>query len=364
MKKLTILSGIAMVTGLIAFLPKVSAQAITLDQADLPSIGLSVVIDSDGTTKPSPGVAQIATAQNWDFSGLLKQHSKTDVFSAIPSKYTSTFSAASNLCDSTIGGNGYNFFNTSASNFTVVGAEEIEVALSTSLQIELVLNPTFEQSALPATTTSNNINAGKAYGVDIINQSVSIFSKIKFTATIQYKDTVDAWGTMKMPNGHTYQVLRQRHYEQDVDSVFGYAFSTWTNVENVTSYKNQYDWYAKGVGFILAEEDMSPAWDTIVDIMWDTTAPLPTSIPQISIKKSVNVYPNPANSRITFNTSSVSSDQYITICDITGRLVERVLVLNGINTINTGSYANGVYLYSLTDSSGDLIDRGKFIVQH
>ena len=363
MKKLTLLSGIALVTGLTAFLPQASAQ-ITLDQSDLPSIGLTVVIDSDGTTKPSAGSAQIATAQFWDFSGLQKQHSKTDIFSAVPAKYTSTFSAISDLCDSAIGGNGYNFFNTSASNFTVVGAEEFQTALSVPLQIEIALNPTFEQSALPATTTTNNINAGVAYGSDVINQAVSIFSSIKFTTTITYKDTVDAWGTMKMPNGYTYPVLRQRHYEYDIDSVFGNLASSWVYVERVISNKNQYDWYAKSVGYILAEEDMSTTWDTVVDVMWDTTAPIPTSIPQISIKNTVNVYPNPANNNITFSTAAGNTEGYIYIYDITGREVEKIMVKKGICTLNTATYNNGVYLYNLTDNAGNLIDRGKFVVQH
>lgn len=363
MKKLTFLSGIAIVAGLTTFLPKVSAQAITLDQSDLPSPGLTVVIDSDGITSPSAGVSQIATAQFWDFSQLKKQKSKTDLFQTVPSKYAATFSSTSNVCDSTIGGNGYNFFNTSPTNLTVVGAEEIQTALSTSLQIEINLNPTFQQSALPATIISNNINAGEAWGTEVINQSVAIFTMIKFAAHIYYQDTVDAWGTMKMPNGFTYPVLRQRHFEHDLDSVYGYTGGFWVFVERVISNKNQYDWYAKGVGYILAEEDMSTTWDTVVDVMWDTTAPMPASISEISIKNNVNVYPNPANNLITFSTAN-KVDQYITICDITGRQLDKKTVKNGIYNLPVTSYNNGVYLYYLTDVSGNWIDQGKFIVQH
>src|ERR1700679_3069577 len=120
MKKSTLLSGIALVTGLFAFLPRASAQ-ITITQADLPTTPLTVVTDSDGTSKPNPGLPS-ASSQNLDFSGLLKQKTKTINFmtpGATP--YGSTFAAA-NLADSTYGGNGYNFFTTSASNFSVEGS--------------------------------------------------------------------------------------------------------------------------------------------------------------------------------------------------------------------------------------------------
>ncbi len=363
MKKITFLSGITLVTGLMALLPRASAQ-ITITQSDLPSIGLRVVTDSDGVSNPNPGLAN-SSSQNWDFSGLQRQKAKTVVFMAPSSTpYASTFSAA-NLADSTYGGNGYNFFNTSASNFSVEGAEENQYvsAASTNLKIEINLVPEFEQASLPA--TYGNVVSGVAKGSQTFAVTFSfVISGERFTTNINYSDTVDAWGTMKMPNGKTYNVLRQKHHEVDIDSVYlDNVISGWAYYERIITNKNQYDWYTNGVGYILAEEDMSTTFDTIVDVIWDTTAPFPTAIPQISIKNNVNVYPNPANNQINFVTG-VKEDAYILIYDLTGRELEKVAVKNGMSTLNTNAYNNGVYLYSLTDNSGNLIDRGKFIIQH
>jgi len=290
MKKLTFLFAVTFISGLLTLINHASAQ-ITLDQADLPSVGLTVVVDSDGTTKPSPGIANIVSPQVWNFSGLLRQKSKTDLFVAPTSTAYSGVFTTSNLADSTIGGNGYNFFNTSATNFSVVGAEEIETMDGYNFQIEINVNPPFEQSALPASITTNNTASGSAWGSQTFSTVILFISGERFSTTISYSDTVDAYGTLQMPNGYSYPVLRQRHFETDVDSVFLYYGSAWHFDETIVANKNQYDWYAKGVGFILAEMDMSVTWDTINDIMWDTTAPPPavTSTPLVVAINSTNI---------------------------------------------------------------------------
>lgn len=364
MKKFTLLTGIAIVTGLTAFLPKASAQ-ITIDYTDLPYAGLNVVTEKDSAGLAGTIVPQNASSssQAWDFSALQKQRAQTIAF-MLPSatKYSLAFPSA-NLCDSTYGGNGYNFFDTSATSFAAEGAEEIVVAASMPFQIEINLSPTFEQSALPASYGSI-VPASIASGMDQFSKTFSIVvTGERFYDTIQYNDTVDAWGTMKMPNGATYNVLRQRHTEVDYEDVYLDELSTWTFYERFIDYKNEYNWYTKGTGYILAEMDMSQHWDTIKDVIWDTTAKIPSAINQISLKNSVNVYPNPANNQINFLTG-VKGDLYISICDITGREMEKVAVKNGNAILNTSSYTNGLYLFNLTDSSGNLVDRGKFIIQH
>jgi Secretion system C-terminal sorting domain len=372
MNRLTLLSGIALIASLTTFTSRIFAQ-ITLDSIDLPHAGLVVVVDSDGTTKPSPGIAQISSAQSWDFSGLLRQKSKTETFYTVGATPYPTIFAAADLADSTFGGNGYNYFSTSSTNFAVEGAEEIESFSGYTFQIAINLNPTFQQSALPATTTTNNTAGGIARGSESFSVTVTIspftFTQERFSTTIIYSDTVDAFGPMKMPNGNTYPVLRQKHYELDIDSALGYdaSINTWLDLENIITNKNQYDWYAKGVGFILAEMDMSVTWDTIVDVEWDTTAPapVPLAVNEISNPGKINVYPNPANGEISFiEFGNNSADQYLSIYDITGREIDRVVIKNGFYMLNTNLYNNGVYIYDLADISGNLIERGKFVIQH
>ncbi len=358
MKKITLLTGFAIVTGLFAFLPKVSAQ-ITITQTDLPSVGLNVVTDSDGVTKPLPGGS--GGPQNWDFSNMMRQKSKNVMFMA-PSatQYASAFPSA-NLADSTAGGNGYNFFVTNSGLFAVEGAEEIVAYSGNNFWVQINLNPMFTQSGLPATMGATA--GGDARGSQKFNKTIVIVDSERITTNISYSDTVDAYGTLKMPNGKTYNVLRQKHHEVDNDSIFTHTFLGWSLSSNTTTYKNQYDWYTNGVGYILVEMDMDQTFANVVDLVWDTTAPFPTSINEISIKNNINVYPNPANTQVTFM-SSIKDIQYIAISDIAGRQLEKIAVKNGVYNLNTSSYSNGLYLYNVTDQSGNLLDRGKFTVQH
>lgn len=363
MKKLTLLTGIAMVAGLMSLLPSASAQ-ITITYKDLPYAGLKAVTEKDSTgLTVTPGNAS-ATTQNWDFSSLVPQKEAIVAF-MLPSstKYSLAFPSA-NLADSTYGGNGYNFFDTNVNNFAAEGAEEIVVAGGNNFQIEINLSPTFEQSALPATYGSV-VPASQSTGMEQFAKTFSIIvTGERFYDTIQYNDTVDAWGTMKMPNGKTYDVLRQRHTEVDYESVYLDELSTWTFYERIVTYKNEYNWYTNGIGYILAEMDMSQHWDTIKDVIYDTASQAPSGISNISLKNQINVYPNPSDNQVNFMMTGIKSDGYISIYDLTGRELDRVTIKNGNALLNTKAYLSGLYLYNVTDVSGNQLDRGKFMVQH
>lgn len=363
MKKFTLLSGIAIVGGLLAISTQSSAQ-ISIGQTDLPYAGLSVTTDSAGAGILVPG-APSASTQAWDFSTLTNVTAHTINFmdvSATP--YASVFTAAT-LADSTVGGNGYNFFDITSGNFAVVGAEENEyvAAAGVNFKIELALSPLFNQSVLPATYGATEAPQ-VAKGLDQFAVTFSVVvSGERFTTTISYSDTVDAWGTMKMPGGKTYDVLRQKHHEYDIDSVYIDEFGTWAYFEKIAYNKNQYDWYTNGVGYILAEMDMDSTFTTPSDVIWDASAPAPLGVNNISVKNAVNVYPSPANAEITFSTSN-TTEQYISIYDVRGKQIERVVVKNGMESVNTTAYSNGIYLYNITDNSGNLLNSGKFVVQH
>lgn len=72
---------------------------------------------------------------------------------------------------------------------------------------------------------------------------------------------------------------------------------------------------------------------------------VPAGIAPVSEMVSFNMYPNPASEQITVQTNS--STQIIEICDMTGRVVERV-VPTGTNTIvYTANLAEGMYMVSV-----------------
>jgi hypothetical protein len=74
-----------------------------------------------------------------------------------------------------------------------------------------------------------------------------------------------------------------------------------------------------------------------------------------------SAYPNPANAEINLLTDS-KEVSLVSICDITGRQIDAIKVISDHTVLNTGSYTNGIYIYSAMNAKGEIIARGKFNV--
>ena len=359
MKKITQVCGLALIS-LLGFTGNASAQ-ITITNADMPTAGLTVITAVDTPSVYTPGPAS-ATTQYWNFSGLKKARTMTVAFmNPSSTKYASVFSTAT-LADSTYHGSGNNFFVVNSTEFAVEGSEEIVNYSGFNFQVELNLKPMFVQSTLPATygTKCNGVSRGS----ETLGQSIVIYDSEKVSTNITYFDTVDAFGTMKMPNGTIYNVLRQNHHEVDVDTIQlrSSISGTWSIPSGgiTTTTTHEYNWYTNGVGYILAQMNVNPTTGAVQNVIWDTNAP--TGINEVSHFSKVNVFPNPCTSQITFLATS-NDVQYAYIYDLTGRQLDKVEMKNAMSVVNTNSYSSGMYLFTIADKDGNAIDQGKFIVK-
>ncbi len=81
---------------------------------------------------------------------------------------------------------------------------------------------------------------------------------------------------------------------------------------------------------------------------------------------SVDVFPNPASSSVKFKVSNYSSSNIpeLSILDMLGRTKQQLkLEDEPLLEVSTGSFANGLYYYYLTQN-GSAVTSGKFIVAH
>ena len=360
MKKTTLFSNIAVALVCGIFSVKSSAQII-ITTTDMPYAGLTVITATDSTSGYTPGNPNFSKAQTWNF-GVLNHQKTAHVSFMAPSstKYSSVFVGA-NLADSTIGSIGYDFFTNNSGEFAVEGSEQIVTYSGYYFQVEINLSPVFIQSNLPATIgdTVNGVSRGHdEFGTTGI--LAFLYDSVKLATSITYSDTVDAFGTMTTPTG-TYQVLRQNHHEVDVDSITGRSTAgKWSSIKTTITKYHQYNWYANGISYILLQMNMDTTSNTVKNVIWDSTAP--ASINELSISGRVSAYPNPCTSQITFQAPG-NDVQFINVYDVAGRKLEQVEMKNGMNTLNTSSYAGGMYLYTLTDRNGNILDRGKFMVK-
>jgi PQQ-dependent dehydrogenase (s-GDH family) len=80
--------------------------------------------------------------------------------------------------------------------------------------------------------------------------------------------------------------------------------------------------------------------------------------------KSIDVYPNPANSYFVVYNYTGIEDRKIELIDLNGRIVSRVNSSSLATRVQTGSLANGFYILTITDNKGKTIRKQKMIIQH
>lgn len=86
---------------------------------------------------------------------------------------------------------------------------------------------------------------------------------------------------------------------------------------------------------------------------------LATSINEVNNIK-VSVYPNPVQNQLNFDLSVANYS--VRIVDITGKTVSNTNSTSNKLKVNTSSFNNGLYFYSIFDDNGSLITTNKFIV--
>ena len=74
----------------------------------------------------------------------------------------------------------------------------------------------------------------------------------------------------------------------------------------------------------------------------------------------VNVYPNPAKDKLFFEVPNSGST--ITITSVDGQQVISKSIENNVEKINTHALSNGVYIYSVQDSAGNVIKSNQLVI--
>jgi hypothetical protein len=352
MKKITYLIAV------IAFaLPAMKADSqITVTQADMPAVNDKIVVDSDLTPSVTPGNKGVS--QVWNFSALKATKSITNEF-IHPNwtPYSSDFPSA-NIADTMDGVAGYIFILSTSGAYSIAG-----VTQAAGYPAIAPFNPLFTQLVFPANylNTFNGTAFAKTKPEAIAYPG---YDSARANITIYYKDTIDAWGSMTSPAG-VFNVLRVKHYEYDIDSIFlqdNSIFHTWAFSSLATPapfHVCAYTWYANGIHTPIASMIIDTTYTHPKSVGWYSGI---EGINELSDNSKTLVYPNPCTTQITFKYNTESA-KHISVFDITGRQVTETTMENGSVSLNTSAYAKGIYLFQVNDKSGNMLDRGKFLVQ-
>ncbi|HTA26518.1 MAG TPA: T9SS type A sorting domain-containing protein [Bacteroidia bacterium] len=336
-------------------LPANSLMAqITVTQNNVPNIGTTatMAVDTSGSFLPQ---AASASSQVWNYGTLGNISTNSYIYiapSATP--YYSAFHS-SNIADSLVYGSGYTYNSSTPASYSETGFAEQLYGYTVGLNV----HPFYEQIPFPA--TYGTIDGGVSRGDTIMAFHYLLYDSARASVTINYADTIDAFGVMTTPYG-TDSVIRQKHYDITHDSAFVHNSLThsWSLYRATDSIDYQYRWYAKGINYYFAVMQMDINNQKVINTEWYSAGTV--GIDEISHSVFTTVYPNPCKTQITFDCTSQQARQ-ISIFDITGRQLSVQPIRNGILNLNTSAYSAGMYFYRVSDIAGNILDRGKFIVQ-
>ncbi|MGP8215185.1 MAG: T9SS type A sorting domain-containing protein [Bacteroidia bacterium] len=357
MKKIYTLFSLSIIS-LFAFSGKAGAQ-ITITDSDMPIVGSKFVTGYDtlpsSLTSVTPGSS--GTNVTWNYSSLPTSYRDTDaIVNPSSTPYSSSFPTA-NLADTTYGTPGYIYSSSSSSSYTIIGAvQSVQGVLAT-----VPFTPPIVELNFPANYGNTSKGTTKAYTPPVSFPYI-IYDSAKGIITETYADTIDAWGTITTPLfGSSYNVIRQKHYEMDIDSLYLQSTSTqtWAFQEVQKSKTYQYRWFANGIGDVVAIMTMDTANKKVSTMEWYDG--LPDGVNEIVNQNISIAYPNPCTNVITFRYSQQNA-QNIYVYDLAGRELGHAPMFGGMVQLNTSGYSGGMYLYHITDNAGNVISNGKFTV--
>ncbi|MBL0330782.1 MAG: T9SS type A sorting domain-containing protein [Bacteroidetes bacterium] len=222
----------------------------------------------------------------------------------------------------------------------------------------------FPGTYLSSTTNNYQVNTPAFYfnvdpGVGFVIDSARQRAGVKKTLL------VDAWGSLTTPLG-TYNVLRVKEtvIRRDTTDVLISSLGGWNPVPGFTPLlaadsTTSYSFWANGVGFPLVSLKLDST-AAISEAKWLQALPT-VGINEQSNATVVNVFPNPAQNQITF-TVEAQKVASIQILDITGRMIDLIVVNGETVPVNTSILANGVYSYTLVGRDNVILNRGKFTI--
>jgi hypothetical protein len=336
----------------LAFFRSQAQITITLD--DLAEVGDTVNLAVVGTAPPNfkPGTA--GPNQTWDFTNLVMDTNQYLYFvdpAATP--FAGSF-PASNMVMIGIMDSVYLYTIRNSFHFKMDGFAGVFAG--------------FDDLVVPFMPPEILMNFPMNY-LDSLEQTVIQDVKIKsdepFVDSLRYKlvndiiTVVDAWGNLTTPIS-SYEVLRIKQTRIVTDSIWMKVGFFWVFLETSTNASLNYRYVANDAGYAVLEFQSDTAGTEYSGIRYllDETVSLPDpiSLPVVS------VFPNPANSEITFSWNDFRSGN-ISIYDPTGRmLIMETFSHSRQLKPDIGKLNGGLYFYQLQFFHSPEKQAGRFLI--
>ena len=203
----------------------------------------------------------------------------------------------------------------------------------------------------------NNYN--EDYIIDIVIESpMPEADSMRIKSTVMEETTIDAWGSITIPMG-TYNTLRQRVDQDQIDSTFMKMDGIWVFVFDSESSTTSYSWWTNdnNIDFMLFSIDIdNDSGGEVFGITYFIGSVVGLYETKMSETK---VYPNPATDIINFEFDASFSGELVIMNEMGQAVVRKNLNEQKFSQINISKLVTGMYVYRVTSNSGRLLSSGK-----
>lgn len=349
-------------TFLLAF---VSMAQITVTQSNMPTIG-NVAIEREDTVFSGTTIGNAGANQTWNFANWVNQKQNLSGFVS-----PGTLAGASNFPTATIGindGSGNSQFAFSnSSSFDILGM--YGDFLQTGTAVALKFNPGLKIISVPS-TYNTSYSGIYTYNMQLAYPYPPYADSVRIESSTSYTSLMDGWGTLTTPSQTNIAALRQNYRDITTRTTYVHMLlptPSWTvNGAPTVDTTYSYRWWSNSISFPLSEISLKKSvighTDSVTSVKWlHSYQPGTVEIAENStVKKEVSVFPNPATDVI--NISGISETSAIVISDITGKVVNGTILDKTNNTLNISKFDNGLYLYQIHDTKGNITSNGRFVI--
>jgi hypothetical protein len=199
----------------------------------------------------------------------------------------------------------------------------------------------------------------------------AIPDSVRLTYNVFRQDTIDGWGTVRLPSGD-FSVLRERRKESIKNKIeILYPKAGWLDVTRL----------------VLSGLSEPPASERFYQIFWNENVQEPiaivatnalaqveeirykaieTSVKVIDvtdIEDNITIYPNPTASIITVDIENIlPSATSLQIIDISGKIIDtQTVYLQKSIVMDVADWSSGIYLLTFTDKNSNILARKRLI---
>jgi hypothetical protein len=348
-----------------AYFPAVGNTLITAKATNITAFSISTFPSSKGNV-------------SWDFRGLRPQALDTQRFIAPNTEGARLFPNA-NLTFKPDTNAQIPFYRRTDSTFELIGLQGllfqgvfIRVVVKphtplTERRAPLKIGDTYVQSAgfrvaFPSSVAPDSL---------LRNSPFAIPDSIRISYDVTRYDTIDAWGTVRIPNGD-YPVLRERQKESLKTKVeVLYPILGWLDVTTLvltglaqpfyseTLYQKY--WHATTQEPIAVVETDPQNATRAVEYKAIAQRVNTPELPDFSAQ--VSIFPNPISTDLMLNFDKINTPiNSILISDLSGHLILNKLINSEkLLKLNINNWQNGAYLIYLMDKEGRIVAKQKFI---